>query len=159
MTVGGEKSKLVRFYEGSGTDHAGRSLRQILAWSDGRLESVHDYIQWLFPNRKPSDFNPHAPIVTQDDSDEFRRRPELQGALSMSADRMEAFYDLGSTKPWWVTPSNHNYLRITRVLLSLKDLGLEARALSLFEKLSDVYTVNVDVIPSKTVALWISAIG
>ena len=42
-------SPIVQFYRGNGRDHRGRSLAEIVAWSDAMLESVHDYIQWMFP--------------------------------------------------------------------------------------------------------------
>ena len=51
------ESDLVKFYRGSGTDHAGRTLDEILTWDDAALESVHDYIQWLFPNPDASRAN------------------------------------------------------------------------------------------------------
>src|SRR5271170_564607 len=41
---------LVAFYRGGYTDNGG-TLDQMLSWDDARLESVHDYIQWLFPLR------------------------------------------------------------------------------------------------------------
>ena len=44
---------IVTFYSG-GADDRGRTLEQILAWADDRLESVHDYIQWVFPTIAPS---------------------------------------------------------------------------------------------------------
>ena len=51
------ESALITFYRGSGTDHAGRRIDEILSWDDAALESVHDYIQWLFPLDEPSRFN------------------------------------------------------------------------------------------------------
>ena len=54
---------IVSFYSG-GLDDRGRRLDEILGWSDERLESVHDYIQWVFPTTTASGVNPHAPLVT-----------------------------------------------------------------------------------------------
>ena len=58
----------------------GRYLHDILKWPDKRLESTHDYIQWLFPLPEVSGFNPEAPTLSRpdDDSSDFRSRPELQ---------------------------------------------------------------------------------
>ena len=52
------------FYRGNGPDSEGRTLAEILAWSDDELEAVHDYIQWLFPLPEPSMFNADAPVLT-----------------------------------------------------------------------------------------------
>src|SRR5262245_5587601 len=60
-------SRLLDFYRGEGTDAEGRRLDDILAWRDGRLEAVHDFIQWLFPLPEPSRFNPDAPLLTPHD--------------------------------------------------------------------------------------------
>ena len=58
------ETPIVRFYRGTGFDARGRSLDEVLAWDDERLEDVHDYIQWLFPLDEPSQFTPHAPLLT-----------------------------------------------------------------------------------------------
>jgi len=42
-----EDTELVlNFYLGSGTDHKGRKLSQVVQKSDRWLEETHDYIQW-----------------------------------------------------------------------------------------------------------------
>ena len=40
---------LISFYRGQEANNNHVTLQQILAWDDTLLESVHDYIQWLFP--------------------------------------------------------------------------------------------------------------
>ena len=64
---------IVVFYSG-GTDGNGRTLREILGWSDATLEGVHDYIQWVFPTRQPSGVNPFAPLVTAETVRAFAAR-------------------------------------------------------------------------------------
>jgi hypothetical protein len=125
--------KIVEFYEG-GKDHAGRTLSKILSWDDELLERKHDYIQWVFPNRRPSPYNEHAPLVTDETVMAFRQSSALRSRLAESTDRMEAFYaETTGFKPSWVSDANHNYLRITRILLCLVDLGLPDRAQLFFE--------------------------
>ena len=70
---------------------AAGTLDTILSWDDGRLEAVHDYIQWLFPLDEPSRFNPSAPLLTAHDRAAFRD-PELAANLRRALDRMLAFY-------------------------------------------------------------------
>ncbi len=145
--------RVVSFYSG-GVDHRGRTLMQILAWTDDELETVHDYIQWIFPTVAPSPVNPAAPLVTAGTRAAFSASPELRTALRRSLDRMLAFYGLrhndarieidethfGERSPDWLRPGNHNHLRLTRIMQSLAALGLEAEARALQRcLLTDVY--------------------
>ena len=133
---------LIAFYEGTAPDNRDRWLSEIQAWDFGQLEAVHDYIQWLFPLRKRSPVNPEAPVIERDVSDAFRSRTELQAALIRSLKTMLRFYgfELDGTDEQpivirsdqfavraanWMTPSNHNHLRITRILGCLRALGLD----------------------------------
>jgi hypothetical protein len=52
------------FLAGAGTDSRGRSIEWVLALSDDELESIHDYIQWLFPLQTRSGAQPLAPVLT-----------------------------------------------------------------------------------------------
>jgi hypothetical protein len=50
-------SKLINFYLGNECDHRGRNIIAIWQWNNEQLETVHDYIQWLFPLKEKSAFN------------------------------------------------------------------------------------------------------
>lgn len=118
-----------------------RRIDEIWAWDDERLESVHDYIQWLFPSKRPSDFNPDAPLLNDADVAVFRASCALPERLLKSLRKMLQFYGLQPienkdqgvierAKNWtersvvWVSPANRNHLRITRILACLRTLGL-----------------------------------
>ena len=139
---------IVSFYSG-GVDDRGRRLDEILGWSDERLESVHDYIQWVFPTTTASGVNPHAPLVTSATVVEFAA-PDMRDRLRRALDRMLRFYGLTrstdaagrtvigidperfrSRSEDWLTPGNHNHLRLTRIMQSLAALGLEREARAL----------------------------
>lgn len=124
--------RILAFYRG-GPDDKGRTLTEILAWEDRRLENAHDYVQWVFPNRTRSRYNPAAPLLTDETVKAFRTDPTLKARLLQSASRMDTFYADGPEKPLWVSDSNHNYLRITRILLCLNELGLSDRARQFFD--------------------------
>ena len=140
---------IVGFYAG-GRDDCHRTLDEILGWPDDRLEAVHDYIQWIFPDRRRSPVNPSAPVVTIRTTHAFAARPDLRKKLARSLDRMLAFYGLRRVSDpaggvriaidvtafplrasTWLRPGNHNHLRLTRIMQSLVLLGLpdEAKAL------------------------------
>jgi hypothetical protein len=85
-------SPIIGFYNGTESDHRGRYLHEIQEWPDDQLESVHDYIQWLFPLPEPSGFNVAAPILNPQSIQEFRSRPDLQQNLRVSFLRLANFY-------------------------------------------------------------------
>jgi hypothetical protein len=150
------KRDLIAFYSGSAPDDRGRYRSDILAWNDDQLEAVHDYIQWLFPLREPSPVNPSAPRLTDAIVEEFRLRDDLQANLRESFERMERFYKAPARH--WLTPNNHNHLRITRILKCLMELGLEDCAVSFFEWLRLERTGAPSQVTEVTFRFWQSAI-
>jgi hypothetical protein len=145
----GVADPLLRFYRLEGPDARGRMLAEIWAWDDTRLEAVHDYIQWLFPLRERSAFNPAAPVLTPATIAAFLTDRVLHDRLRRSFERMLRFYGLRMTgeagtrrvEPaadfpargrTWLQPADHNHLRLTRILASVRLLGLaeESRALA-----------------------------
>lgn len=170
------ESALIRFYRGSGTDQSGRRLDEILAWDDAALERVHDYIQWVFPNAEPSRANPFAPLLSAADCDDFRTEPALRATLRRALDRMLAFYGLerhgaegaveirpsagwGRRSPNWLNPSNHNHLRLTRIMKCLTALGLDDDARALQRTLVDLAERSAPrLVTRATVRYWKSAL-
>lgn len=118
-------SAVVDFLSGDGADRAGRTLEQVLAFDDTALERHHDYIQWLFPLTEPSGAVPGSPVLSGADVSALRSSPEAQANLQRASARMLAFYR--DTKHWRV-PIDHNHLRITRILRSLRLLVGDAAA-------------------------------
>ena len=165
-------SPLIEFYRGTGTDSEGRRLDAILAWGDGRLEAVHDFIQWLFPLPEPSRFNPDAPLLTAEDIAAFRQGSALRANLRRSFERILSFLGLAEQPDGeviegpnfasrmsdvWEYP-NHNWLRITRILRSLSLLGLEAEARALYRRLEDFHARRRFPIGDDTFQYWTEAV-
>jgi hypothetical protein len=169
---------IVRYYRGEVRDGSGRSLAEVQEWPDDSLERVHDFIQWMFPLEERSAFNPDAPVLNSAAIEQFRSSPNLRAKLHVSFERMLAFYGFeildgprmrivpSATFPRrsseWVTPGNHNYLRITRILKSLSTLGLEEEASRFFECLSEIYDSQDRrrrPIPLETLQYWKAAIA
>ncbi len=170
VNVGTEQG-LLNFYQGTGPDSEGRTLTQILNWGDDQLESVHNYIQWLFPSRQASAFNARAPMLTDAHVQAFRNEPALQGNLLRSFNRMLAFYGLqegqnqitrapnaAARQAVWLTPGNHNFLRISRILKCLNELGLHPQAQSFYRALNDIAQhEGRSAITPRTLGIWQSA--
>jgi len=162
---------LLAFYSGEGKDGAGRRLDDIWRFSNAQLEENHDYIQWLFPLTERSAFNPDAPVLDAATIERFRADKSLRHNLDRSLEMMLGFYGLelsgdrivrapsfAGRSSNWLLPSNHNFLRLTRILKSVFLLGLEQRAAQLFACLEDLYAINKSVIGERTMAFWRRAI-
>ena len=107
------------FLAGHGRDGAGRRLSDVLAFDDARIEGVHDFIQWCFPLREASRAVPGTPVLTQAEAEAIRADPAAQDGLRAATARMVRFYE---TTDGWLRAYDHNHLRITRILSSLRDL-------------------------------------
>lgn len=138
--------------------------------TDAQLERVHDYIQWLFPLRERSGANPSAPTLNGAAIEAFAARPELRQGLRDALVRMLAFYGLtmhddriqpadtfATRAELWLHPGNHNHLRLTRIIGSLRTLGLEAEAQALFASLRAIHDAYPSRITPTSFAYWSDA--
>lgn len=150
------KSEIVLFYESQCSDTRGRFLDDILKFSHYQLEKTHDYIQFLFPNRDESAVNPSAPVLTDAVVAEFKACPELRAAVKRSLDTMIKFYEMDKENPWWCTKNNHNYLRCTRILNTLREFGMTNELDQFYSDLTRIADDN-EVINNLTQSYWENA--
>ncbi|HEX3986359.1 MAG TPA: opioid growth factor receptor-related protein [Acidobacteriaceae bacterium] len=165
---------LIAFYRDGARDDRGRTLAEILAWPDDRLESVHDFIQWLFPLPERSGANPGAPTLDAATIEAFHGTTAMRDRLHQAFERMLLLYGLAWTASAagatvtrlpdfreraqnWLWPMNHNHLRLTRVLRSTLLVGLEAESKALFHALNAIYREFPDRISTRTHAFWSDA--
>ncbi len=166
-------SQLTDFYRGTAPDSEGRRLQEIWSWSDDDLEVVHDHIQWLFPLPEPSQYNPDAPLLTEQDISTFRGDEAMQANLRKSFERILPFLGLTLTNSGvviegpnfstrrgdvWGAP-NHNWLRISRILRSLTLLGLASEAQTLYRWLDATYSSRRFPITAETFQFWTAAVS
>ena len=171
MPAPGAADALLRFYRLEGRDGAGRWLTDIWAWDDERLEAVHDYIQWLFPLRERSAFNPAAPVLTPATVAAFLTDRELHGRLRRSLERMLRFYGLqvrgdagtlrvepaanfAARSREWLQPGDHNHLRLTRILASVRLLGLGEESRALAACLQGLAAAHPGAVSAVTLQYW-----
>lgn len=167
---------LVDFYLRQRPDTGGRSLESLWAWDNVRLEEGHDYIQWLFPLVEKSRFNPDAPVLTGVDIQIFNASENLKTRVLTSFKRMLQFYGLqcseddaaisittaetfSERRDDWLHWGDHNHLRITRILTSLRILGLDAYPQAFFQCLTQTYKAEPDEIDPRSYAFWKDAVS
>ena len=170
------ESPIIPFFEGRGRDSAGRTLQDVLAFSDDELEWHHDFIQWLFPTETRSEFNINAPQATRAVQDAFAKRPELRATLLRGFERLLRFYgfvlddggdlvrirrgpDFAGISERWLRRGNHNLLRISRILESLRILGCPEHAVALVDALMEIDDEMPRRIPRVTMQFWVDRAG
>ena len=164
-------SPLLRFYRHQGPDYAGRMLAEIWHWPHAQLEAQHDFIQWLFPLDTPSGANAQAPILTEDDIAHWHHDPMLRMYLRRSFEKLLDFYgfaivnsgnhariiaasNASARQALWITPNNHNHLRLTRIMKSLRLLGEAELADALRTALEQIAAQHDETIGEATVRYW-----
>lgn len=177
-------SRILDFYDsniGASCDdyHSDYKLEDILQWGAGarRLETRHDYIQHLFPLPEPSPFNSGAAVVTEQVRDAFLARAELQINLLRAFLLMCGFYGFDpeynggehlagklvslargrhftDRSHTWARHFDHNHLRMTRIIRSIRILGLEHEARLFYETLVQESARLGDVINQRSIGLW-----
>jgi hypothetical protein len=140
-------SHLIDFYQGAINDR-GITLTFLLEQADDAfLESYHFWVQWAFPQQHPAGSNPTAPLLDQETINRFRTDPQLQAQLLKMFKRVLCFFGLKlqeeggaivkgenfaiRARASWLKPSDHNHLRITRILDSLRLLQPPTNSLSI----------------------------
>ena len=108
---------LIAFYRGDVVHPESYTLDGILAEDDYWLEAKHNYIQWLFPLPEPSRAVPNSPVMTPEELTVLRASEQARSRILASAERMLRFY---AASRGWLMGHDHNHLRITRIIRSLR---------------------------------------
>ena len=152
------------------------NLKKIWNYNFEQLNYIPYYIQWLFPLSDKSRYNKNAPTLTPNDIKEFRNSKHayiLQSNVLKSFVIMLHFYGFSYKKHGtttvitcnkktflnrskvWLTYNNQHYLRITRILKSLIELGLYNESVAFYQCLANtVYPLYSTYIGSKTLNIW-----
>jgi hypothetical protein len=132
-------TSITSFYTG-GQDNKGRTLDSVLAFSDNQFEGVHDFIQWIFPLHEKSLHSVGTPVLTPEDIQFLSSDPTAIANAKRSIARFQEF--LGVTDPRkyrrWAHNGDHNLLRITRAIRSLRLFGLETEAKNFYEQVKEI---------------------
>jgi hypothetical protein len=171
-------SKLTEFWIYNGKTQDGDTLEDVLGFSNQELERGHTYIQWIFPLDEPSRAQPRSPVLTTEDIETLKGNNAVALKMGMILGLMADFYGFAMTTKGeetvfvksrdfdaladnWLSPRNHNFLRLTRMIKSLKLLGFEYYAKALQKFLLDIADEeeNKNIIGYTTRSFWQEAIA
>jgi len=171
-------SELMQFYKGvyeGGRNKNNTTLEEVWKFSDYELEHIHNYIQWMFPIVEPDYWNRDTPKLCEADIQEFKTNKSLKTKVAKSLLVISQFWgfdidwdDSGKLKMMksasygekskkWQTGMNHNFLRITRVIHCLNDLGFRELAETFYGGIMKVAAENPRRINANSVEHWKNA--
>ena len=105
----------------------------------------------MFSTTEPSRAVPSSPYLDDEQVLKIRNSRLAKQNLSKSADW---FFDFLGRNGHWRKPYDHNHLRITRILKSLRVLNGDDEADYYKEKLWQILGADIAFIPAKTVEFW-----
>lgn len=135
------------------------SVTEALAQNHTHLEANHSFIQLLFPLPDKSGVWAQAPILTDQVIKDLKALPDFHENFDRAFLMMMDFYGLEykSTVPEvrkaanfearltnWMTLSNHNRLRVDRIILSTALLGRKTESVAFWNWLQKYYNDSVD---------------
>jgi len=126
-------------------------LSHIWQFTDKEIESCHDYIQWVFPLEQESGAVPNAPVATKQDVAHIKSSAIAISNLKQSADW---FYQFLCRNEQWLGIANHNHLRITRLIKSLRLLVGDAFANDMYIKIVRLAENSNARINTLTLEFW-----
>jgi len=143
------------FLAATGRDSRGRTVGDVLAFSNQQLEGIHNFIQWLFPLKTKSAAQPDAPTLTEEEISAIRADPSAQATLRQAAERMLRFY---RETDGWLTWQDHNHLRISRIIQSLRLLADDQAAQAFHSVIEARLRAEGSPVNPRSLQIWSDAL-
>ena len=139
------------FLEGVNANSNNWLLSDIWKFNDTQIENTHTFIQWVFPTDEPSRATPGSPVLDEEEIVKIQNSEQAKQNLSKSA---EWYFNFLKRNSFWRKPHDHNHLRITRVIKSLRLLCGDDEADYYKEQFWQILGADMSIIPSKTIEYW-----
>lgn len=143
------------FLAGIGPDSRGRYIGDVLGLPDAKLEEIHDYIQWLFPLETRSGAQPNAPVLSESEIQAIRGDKQAADNIRQATERMLHFY---RNTQWWLTWQDHNHLRITRIIRSLRLLAGSEEARRFYDEILALHQRAGAPVNPRSLQFWEEAV-
>ena len=137
----------------------------IVNFTDDDMERYHDFIQWIFPTSQPSRFYFKAPTIDEHFAVMLHRNPCALQNYCKSCRRYLQYMDFDCSgdgnihtyrgdRPFYGLPY-HNFLRMTRMLQSLRETGHPQCSANLFTQMMTILRATPDhPVSNTTIAYW-----
>ena len=145
---------ILHFLEGAIPDGRGRTLSMIMAFDDQTIESTHDFIQWIFPLDEPSRSHPGAPVLDLFEIEEIK---SSDVALENPMQSADWYFGFLQRHDHWIRQYDHNHLRISRAIKSLRLLVSDEVADRYKAAILDFLGGNISAISERSRGYWLNA--
>ena len=140
-----------KFLTNQENDFKGRNLDLIWQYSDAEIDGNHDFIQLIFPTNKPSRNSFHGYYLDNELLiEQLRSNVLVKENLLKSAAWFLSFLSRNKS---WVSGYDHNQLRITRAIESLRLLVSDEAANEFFQSILSLVK-DPTSINSATIKFW-----
>ena len=120
------------FLSNGGVDFKGRTLEMIWSFTDEQIESIHDFVQIIFPLDKPSESTFHGYYLSSQEI--INKIKGNQAAKENILKSSKWYFSFLKRNIWlWNRKYDHNQLRITRVIECLRLLVSDEEADKFYE--------------------------
>ena len=139
------------FLKGNEPDIHKRYLKDIWMMSDDQIENKHNFIQWVFPFNERSNTVSASPILTNEQIVSIKKSETAQKNIKKSA---EWFLEFLSRNSYWICQNNHNHLRITRAIKSLRLIHSNEEAEKFKNSIMNLIQGNENKINPTSLKYW-----
>lgn len=138
---------------------------EIVKFTDDEIERYHKFIQWIFPTSQSSRFNGEVPTIDEHFVAMLHGNQCALQNYCKSCRRYLHYMDFDCNgdgniythhrgKPFYRLPS-HNFLRITRMLQSLRETGHPQCSANLFAQMMDILrSTRNHPVSNTTITYW-----
>jgi Opioid growth factor receptor (OGFr) conserved region len=144
------------FLHGTGVDNNSRTFAEVMSHDDNWFEVEHDYIQWLFPLLEESNNVHDAPVLTITELTLIKGDAIALENQTKALERMVQFYTKNNH---WLVPMDHNHLRITRILKSVRLLQSLEVAEAFYNLMMERVRKAGNPVKVRNVEYWTDAVG
>ena len=140
-----------KFLTNQANDFKGRNLDLIWQYSDAEIENNHDFIQLIFPTNKQSQNSFHGYFLDNELLiDKLKNNEAVRENVMKSAAWFLGFLSRNTS---WISGYDHNQLRITRVIESLRLLVSDEAANEFFQSILSLVK-DPSLINPATIKFW-----
>ena len=146
-----QDNAVLGFLNGTAADIHGRTFDDVMGFSDEQIEHTHNFIQWLFPLPEPSLSVPGSPCISDAEITSIKDSRAAVANLNIAADWYLNFL---ARNQHWIKPYDHNHLRITRAIKSLRLLSGDEAAEGFKTAVTTLAGKGIEKISLRATRFW-----